>query len=67
MGSPFPVRLLCLAVVTLGSSQVATVASWVTWSAESSFSKTLIAGAVAFAGSAPLIHGALNYLIRHDP
>ncbi|RAN94806.1 hypothetical protein LAH08_05693 [Micromonospora noduli] len=66
MGSQFPVRLLCLTIVALGSSQVATIASWITWSMDSSVGKALIAGAAAFAGSAPLIFGALNYLMRHD-
>lgn len=66
MGSDFPIRLLCLAVVTLGSSQVATIACWVSWSIDPHPGKAIAAGAAAFATSAPLIFGALNYLIRRE-
>ncbi|SCE63622.1 hypothetical protein GA0070216_10118 [Micromonospora matsumotoense] len=66
MGSQIPIRLLVLAVVALGSSQVATTASWIVWSMDLNAGKALIAGAAAFAGSAPLIFGALKYLMRSD-
>ncbi|MET8268500.1 hypothetical protein ACFYP0_27865 [Micromonospora arida] len=66
MGSDFPIRLLCLTVVILGSSLVAVIAGLVSWSIEPGVGRAIVTGAVAFAGSAPLIFGAITYLTKRE-
>ncbi|MET8250545.1 hypothetical protein [Micromonospora sp. NPDC005197] len=66
MGSDFPIRLLCLTVVILGSSLVAVIAGLVSWSIEPGIGRAIVAGSAAFAGSAPLFFGAINYLMKRE-
>ncbi len=66
MRSDFLVRLLCLFIVFLGSTVVAIISGVVSWSIEPSIGKAIVAGAAAFAGSAPLIFGAINYLMKRE-